>query len=31
MGLQMVGLDESPIKGGDGNTEYIALFKKNGF
>ena len=31
MGLQLVGLDESPIKGGDGNTEYIALFKKNGF
>lgn len=27
-GFRRVGLTVSPIKGGDGNTEYLALFKK---
>ena len=26
-GLGVIGLDVSPIEGGDGNTEYLALFK----
>lgn len=31
LGLKLIGLEESPIKGGDGNTEYLALFEKTGF
>ncbi len=27
-GFSLIGLTESPIKGGDGNTEYLAHFKK---
>ena len=26
-GLEYIGLIESPIKGGDGNTEFLAVFK----
>ena len=29
-GLACFGLDISPILGGDGNTEYIAAFRKGG-
>lgn len=30
LGLNKVGLAESPIKGGDGNIEYLAYFKHSG-
>ncbi len=30
VGFTLLGKMESPIKGGDGNTEYIAYFKKRG-
>ena len=29
LGLKLLGKEESPIKGGDGNTEYITLWIKN--
>jgi 23S rRNA (cytidine1920-2'-O)/16S rRNA (cytidine1409-2'-O)-methyltransferase len=29
-GFDCVGLMPSPIEGGDGNREYLALFEKNG-
>ncbi len=28
-GLDLIGKDTSPVKGGDGNTEYLLCFKKN--
>ncbi|MDY3846145.1 MAG: TlyA family RNA methyltransferase [Eubacteriales bacterium] len=28
LGFDLIGITESPIKGGDGNTEYLAYFKK---
>lgn len=28
VGFEFIGVTESPIKGGDGNTEYLAYFKK---
>ena len=28
LGLKLLGISESPIKGGDGNTEYITFWSK---